>query len=318
MRSAKAFICALVAMLMSTALWAQTTREQYIQQYKQMAIDAQEQFGIPASIKMAQALLESANGNSRLATMANNHFGIKCKSYWQGETISHDDDAKGECFRKYSSVEDSYNDHSIFLSDGERYRFLFSLPVDDYSAWAHGLKQAGYATNPQYAYLLIDIIEEFKLYDLANAEVEQVEPPLGVVEQAPVVVATPGFNVNDYAVYKKQRGDHTVYINNKTRFVVMFEGETLESLAQNVKIPTKLLRSYNDLQDGQTIEPNQMVYVKFKKNKSRNGASFHVVRAGETLYSISQLYGIRYEKLKDINKKTEDMELPAGMRLRLK
>ena len=140
------------------------SREEYIRRYKGLAVEEMDIYGIPASIKMAQALLESDNGNGRLAREANNHFGIKCKSTWTGATISHDDDAAGECFRKYASVEDSYRDHSEFLDRSERYQDLFKLDPLDYKGWAYGLKQAGYATNPQYAELLIKIIEDNRLY----------------------------------------------------------------------------------------------------------------------------------------------------------
>lgn len=313
------FICSLVAMLMAANSYAQISREQYIEQYKQLALDSQREFGIPASIKMAQALLESSNGNSRLAVQANNHFGIKCKSYWRGETITHDDDAVGECFRKYPSAEESFADHSKFLSEGERYSFLFSIPTDDYESWAHGLKQAGYATNPQYAYLLIDIIEKNNLQNLAQApkpqKVEIVEQPVVETTTSP---AKSKFNINDYAIYKKQKGSHTVYINNNSLFVVMFEGETLESLAENIGIKVSKLRRYNDLKSYETIEAGEMVYIKAKKNSARNGTQYHAIKKGESLHSVSQLYAIKLSKLCDINKKNTDMELPEGMRLRLK
>lgn len=312
----------MAALFITTASMAQITREQYIEQYKQLAIESQEQFGIPASIKMAQALLESANGNSRLATQANNHFGIKCKSYWQGETISHDDDAPGECFRKYDSAKDSYDDHSTFLREGSRYAFLFNFPVDDYKSWAHGLKQAGYATNPQYAYRLIEIIEDNNLHLLADARaaepIEDVDPEMMVELEQAVIRPELKYNLDDYAVYKKQKGSHTVYVNNNTRFVVMFEGETLESLANNIKVPISRLRSYNELESGQTIEPGMMVYIKAKKNKAHNGAQYHIVQKDETLYSISQLHGIKASKLLEINKKSADMALPESTRLRLR
>ena len=152
------------------------TREEYIQKYKSLAVEEMEVYGIPASITMAQALLESDNGNGRLAREGNNHFGIKCKSTWTGATISHDDDAKGECFRKYPSVEASFNDHSEFLDKSARYQDLFKLDPMDYKGWAYGLKQAGYATNPAYAELLIKIIEDNQLYHLDRGE--EIAPPI--------------------------------------------------------------------------------------------------------------------------------------------
>ena len=140
------------------------SREEYISMYSHIAVNNMKQFGVPASITLAQAMLESDNGNSTLAVKANNHFGIKCHKDWTGATIYHDDDRKGECFRKYKNPEQSFNDHSLFLRGGKRYAFLFDLTPTDYKAWAHGLKKAGYATNPKYAELLIKIIEDNELY----------------------------------------------------------------------------------------------------------------------------------------------------------
>lgn len=142
----------------------QMTSEQYIAKYKSLAIESMIKYNIPASIKLAQGLVETASGNSRLAKEANNHFGIKCKSYWKGETISHDDDAKGECFRKYNSASDSYIDHSEFLTNSERYNVLFTYDPTDYKSWAKGLSACGYATNPKYPLILIKAIEDYELY----------------------------------------------------------------------------------------------------------------------------------------------------------
>jgi hypothetical protein len=149
--------------LIVVMLSAQTKTEQYIEQYRQIAVDEMNQYNIPASITLAQGILESGNGESRLATEGNNHFGIKCHSNWSGKTIIEDDDEKGECFRKYSKVADSFRDHSLFLTERGRYSFLFEYNKTDYKKWAKGLKKAGYATNPKYPSLLIDLIEEYDL-----------------------------------------------------------------------------------------------------------------------------------------------------------
>lgn len=145
------------------------TRQEYIEKYKELAVKQMRKHKIPASITLAQACLESSNGNSELARKANNHFGIKCHNGWEGKGYKHDDDRKGECFRKYNSAEDSFTDHSIFLKSGSRYNSLFDLKITDYKAWAHGLKAAGYATNPKYAQMLINIIEEYRLYELDSS-----------------------------------------------------------------------------------------------------------------------------------------------------
>lgn len=192
------------------------TREEYIQKYKSLAVEEMEVYGIPASITMAQALLESDNGNGRLAREGNNHFGIKCKSTWTGATISHDDDAKGECFRKYPSVEASFNDHSEFLDKSARYQDLFKLDPMDYKGWAYGLKQAGYATNPAYAELLIKIIEDNQLYHLDRGE--EIAPPImgtPVTEEPQQLVADTEqkpkevVDVDNYSVAVTGQGDST-------------------------------------------------------------------------------------------------------------
>ena len=135
----------------------------YIETYKEIAINKMVEYRIPASITLAQGIFESACGTSRLATEANNHFGIKCHKEWEGDTIKHNDDELQECFRKYLKPEESYNDHSLFLISRPRYAKLFTLDVMDYPGWARGLKTAGYATNPQYADKLISLIERFDL-----------------------------------------------------------------------------------------------------------------------------------------------------------
>lgn len=157
----------IIFFFLSATIYSQKlTRAQYVETYKNVALKQMRLYNIPASIIMAQACLESGNGNSTLARKANNHFGIKCHSSWKGKTYRHDDDKRRECFRKYNNPIESFEDHSIFLSTGKRYSSLFDLKITDYKAWAHGLKAAGYATNPKYAQLLIDIIETYKLYEL--------------------------------------------------------------------------------------------------------------------------------------------------------
>lgn len=159
-----AFAATLLLLFVNPAIAQEITREQYINTYKDIAIRQMKLYGIPASIILAQGCLESGNGNSRLAVKGNNHFGIKCHNTWKGRRIYHNDDEKGECFRRYTQAEDSFKDHSEFLRNGKRYQSLFDLSKTDYKAWAHGLKAAGYATNPKYAQLLIDIIERDQLY----------------------------------------------------------------------------------------------------------------------------------------------------------
>ena len=150
-------------LLLSFTSFSQTLTNDYINDYKDLAVEEMKLYNIPASIILSQGILESSNGESMLATKANNHFGIKCHSSWQGDRVFHDDDEKGECFRKYNNVEDSYRDHSLFLANSSRYSFLFDIPIQNYKSWAKGLKKAGYATNPKYSKLLINIIKRYNL-----------------------------------------------------------------------------------------------------------------------------------------------------------
>jgi hypothetical protein len=274
---------------------------------------------------MAQALLESDAGNSRLARQGNNHFGIKCKKNWTGETIHHDDDAPQECFRKYESAEQSFHDHSEFLNNSARYESLFDLDIYDYKGWAHGLKAAGYATNPKYPELLIKIIEDNKLYLLDKGEkvVAQVTEESPKVEQAPV--ATPQeevkankVDVDNYVLALFSRGGYDIYLNNGCEFVIAAEGDNINSLSESLDISIKRLRKMNDMGMEQDFEEGDMVYISPKANRSDNGRLLHTVREGETLHSISQIYGIRMANLAKMNHLTSDGQIFAGQQLKLR
>lgn len=329
-------------MLLSVALFSQSRDQRYrsyISKYKQLSIDCMRDYGIPASIKLAQALIESDAGESRLATKANNHFGIKCKSDWRGETISHDDDSAGECFRKYSSAYDSYIDHSEFLSNSSRYDFLFDYPTDDYQAWAKGLKSAGYATNPAYADMLIKIVEEYELYNLdkggdVGSNEPEAEPELTVVTVAPVqqaVVATTSksslIERNIYDGAKALPGDFavlrtspiTTYRNNNVAFVIAEDGDTFDSLASKTGKSKKALMTYNQMtSDPEEITKGTIIYVAAKKSKAANGHLSHSVARGETLHYVSQLYGMKIEKLAELNNFDSSYTIKQGQRLRLR
>ena len=306
-----------------------TTKEQYIEQYKQLAIDDMEKYGIPASIKMAQALLESDAGNSRLARQGNNHFGIKCKKDWTGETIHHDDDAPQECFRKYPSAQESFHDHSEFLDRSPRYQGLFELDPLDYKAWAHGLKAAGYATNPKYPELLIKLIEDYKLYLLDKGEVATEAAPAPTPEPVQTIVEEPistpelanaaaQVDVDNYVLALHNRGGYDIYLNNGCEFVIAAEGDDINSLSQSLDISIKRLRKMNDLTlDGDFIG-GEPVYINPKAKRSENGHLLHTVREGETLHSISQTYGIRLKKLATMNHLTGDGRIFAGQQLKLR
>ena len=323
--SKKAISLAGILLIVVQSLPAQVrqTREEYIDRYKSIAVAHMERYGIPASITMAQALLESDNGNGRLAREGNNHFGIKCKSTWTGATISHDDDAKGECFRKYPSVEESYRDHSEFLDKSARYQDLFKLDPTDYKGWAHGLQKAGYATNPQYAQQLIKIIEDYQLFLLDEGQDVRIAENAAPVEEPvaePIPSASPAdmVDVDNYSVSIQGRnGGHTVYRNNGSLFIVVRDGDKLESVASEFRVSPKKLIKYNDLDIHSNVKTGDMIYIRPKAKRSSNGKMIHVARDGETLHSISQTYGIRLKNLCNMNRRTPDSEVKAGQQIRL-
>ena len=276
------------------------TRKTFIKRYKNIAIQEMDRTGIPASIKLAQGILESGCGNSKLALKGNNHFGIKCHD-WKGPHIKIDDDRPNECFRKYRNPEQSWVDHSNFLTSRERYAFLFKLPKTDYKGWAKGLKKAGYATAPDYANKLIRIIEEEKLYlyDRPGRRFRPIPNELNYTLEG-------GINY-------QQR---VVYINNRP-CITTKPGDTFESIAQYYDIPLKKLLRYND--KGETsIRTNMHVFLKKKRNKAPKGYNFHTVKPGENMYTISQIYGIKLKKLLQYNYMNINDRLQVGEKIALR
>lgn len=313
------------------------TRAEYIAKYKKYAIDDMETYGIPASIKMAQALLESDDGNSPLARKANNHFGIKCKKDWTGDTMSWDDDAPQECFRKYPTAEASFRDHSEFLDKSPRYQSLFNLDPTDYRDWAYGLKAAGYATSPTYAEQLIKIIEDNKLYLLdgskapENEVIQDGDTPVTPEETSSTkqtkaarserpsqVIESANVDVDNYVLALYSKGGYSIFLNNGCEFVVANEGDSIASVGKALSIPASRLRHMNDLLKGQDITGGDVVYIKSKNRRSINGRLLHTVREGETLHSISQQYGIRQSSLAALNHTTADSKVFAGQQLKLR
>ena len=285
------FIVALIT-IFPFAVSAQryAARTEYIEKYKDVAIREMHEYGIPASITLAQACLESGDGKSRLAKEGNNHFGIKCHNDWNGKIMHHDDDAKGECFRVYAYAEESFKDHSIFLRYRQRYAFLFDLDTKDYKGWAHGLKKAGYATNPQYAPILIKIIEDYELYrydskvprtGAATAPRQTIETKTGVVD------------IDNFVV----KFGREVYTNNGVSFIVAKSHDTYSRIADEFGLTRQKLMAYNDFDDNATIKEGDVVFVQRKKNKASKRYPVHIVEAGETMHSISQQYGIKLSAL---------------------
>ncbi len=252
--------------------------------------------GIPASITLAQGCLESGDGNGRLATKANNHFGIKCHD-WNGPSIRQDDDAKNECFRKYKSAEASYKDHSDFLTTKSRYAELFELKPDDYKGWAKGLKKTGYATSPTYATALIKIIEDYQLYTydqevLSGTKVsgrhQKLEPQTMTV------------------------GRRQVLFNNRVKYVIADSNDTYSKISDELELFGWQLPRYNEAGSGTKLKKGDFVYLQPKRNQFLSGSKTHLVKEGETLHSISQMYAIKESKLRERNKIPEGSEPNAG------
>ena len=273
--------------------------------------------GVPASIILAQGMLESDYGRSRLAVQANNHFGIKCHNGWTGATITHDDDRRNECFRRYRSVEESFNDHSNFLATTPRYRDLFKLKIDDYKGWARGLRQAGYATNPNYANLLIRIIEENELwrYDQGYRGSARAATVGNNSNRAVATTNTATRNVNEFAVPDRVS---RVRENNRIRYIVVNERDTRESIERDFNLLRWELLRYNDLDNDFKLQPGQIIYLQPKRNKAEAGKNTHNVTNGDSMYSISQQYGIKLKKLYEMNRMRERDEPRVGDRVRLR
>jgi LysM repeat protein len=294
----------LMVVFFGFSAFSQSARHDYIRKYQLLAIEEMNRSGIPASITMAQACLESADGNSELARKSNNHFGIKCKSNWKGKKVYHDDDAKGECFRKYPSVEDSYIDHTNFLMDNPRYSFLFQLDPTDYVAWAKGLKRAGYATAQHYDKRLIEIIENFKLHRL-DYKIPMDE--LAVYEQQRITndKMSKSLTINPYKTRE-------VLLINGLKAVTAQSGDTYQTIAQEMGIKDWELYRFNDQPNGYVPQPSEVIYIQHKKRKAPKNHSTHTVREGETIHFISQLNGVRLKPLcKRNNIKPGQQPLPG-------
>lgn len=256
------------------------TREQYIETYKDDAIKEMIKSGVPASITLAQGILESGDGNSPLAVYAKNHFGVKCHSGWKGESMRLDDDAKDECFRKYETVYESYRDHSDFLVTRSRYDFLFKLKITDYKGWAKGLKKAGYATNPKYADLLIMLIEKNNLNQYDNyAKV----PPRKLSKK------------RSSKVLASSKSSNQIKLHNNIRYIKVKKEDTFYKIAQDHEMNLWQIFKYNDLNKSDVLKEGDIIYLQPKRNKSRE--EYHIVQKGESMRDISQLYGVKIKAL---------------------
>ena len=274
--------------------------QMYIDQYKDLAIEQMLRYNIPASITLAQGLFESAAGRSDLTKSGNNHFGIKCHG-WSGRRTYHDDDEAGECFRAYENAKQSYEDHSKFLSSQSRYARLFSLSRTDYKGWAKGLKQCGYATNPQYASKLIQIIELYKLDKLDKATSYDRFMAHHAAEDKP----GPDGNF------------HIIKAYNKNYYVIAQNGDTFKSLSKELGISARKLAKYNERYYKDKLAKGDVVYLKKKRTKATKEYKnrLHIVKANESLYSIAQKYGIRLKSLYKKNGLTPDYQIEVGDKL---
>jgi LysM repeat protein len=264
------------------------TRADYIGMYSDLAIQEMLRSGIPASITLAQGMLESDNGNSTLARRANNHFGIKCHG-WKGKKITHDDDERNECFRKYKTVHESFADHTDFLMGSPRYSFLFELDPTDYKSWAKGLKKAGYATSPSYADLLIRIIEENDLHRFDTGE----GWPQRFTEGGKALA-----NIDNFEI---EVGKRRILVRNRIEYIIVKEGDTYQSLNREFDLMPFELAKYNEIPRDSKLEAGKVLYLQPKRNKASVEYKFHTVEDGETMYQISQMYGIKLHKLLKLN-----------------
>jgi len=318
---------ALLIILSGIAAGAQPTADiiDYINNYKKLAMDEMVRTGIPASITLAQGIHETYAGKSELVLKSNNHFGIKCKAYWTGKKVYHDDDARGECFRKYDDPAVSYRDHSDFLRAGERYAFLFKLDPEDYKGWAMGLKKAGYATNPKYGPIIIKLIEDYNLQQYTEIAMGKIPP------EAEVLAVNPAPQTEipaDISAFVKQQdpmleiapppavnypsGEFSI---NNTKVIYAKQGTSLLAIAQQYEIPLSKLLEYNDMEDDEVLTKNQLIYL---QRKRRTGNSeVHIVANGETLHDISQAEAIRLENLLEYNKLHKSVQPAVGDKLYL-
>ncbi len=313
----------------------------YIGKYKDIAMEEMVKYKIPASITLAQGILESGNGQSKLARQGNNHFGIKCHSDWKGKTMRQDDDAPNECFRVYKNAEESYRDHSKFLKNSQRYASLFDLQITDYKGWAKGLKKAGYATLPTYANVLINTIETYNLqqYDQMvvkgkfkhkkkNQEVKPVEQKVDTVKPKPAKKPKKIFGKNnmmaavpvlaDCPVVEMTPNHHFVRENFGAKFIFTKEGDNLENLAKELKMSKNQLIKYNNLKNKTSFAEGEVLYITHKRWKAASGYNVHVIQSGETLSQVSRIYAVKLERLFKMNGLDENSVLSVGQEIRLR
>src|SRR6185503_21243892 len=295
----------------------------YIATYQSIAISEMQRTGVPAAIKLAQGIHETTAGTSELVKKSNNHFGIKCKSDWTGEKVSHTDDAPHECFRKYDDPLQSYRDHSDFLKSSSRYTSLFKLDPLDYEAWAYGLKKAGYATNPKYPQIIIKLIETYQLQDYTLIALGKMPPKeeqlaKNVIEENKNDVVSAAVDVvpGEISVEQTPHYPSGEFKIHDTRVVFARSGTSLLSIARQYDIPLSRMLDFNEMNESETLLKDELIYLQRKRKTGNN--EFHLVRKGESLHDIAQEEAIRMESLLEYNHLQSYMQPAAGEQLYLK
>jgi len=298
---------------------SKNTIQAYIKKFRDIAIEEMQRTGVPASITLAQGIHETGAGTSDLVTRSNNHFGIKCKTEWIGEKVYHDDDARGECFRKYDDPFTSYRDHSDFLKNRAHYASLFKLDPTDYEAWAHGLKKAGYATNPKYPQILIKLIRDYNLQEYTLIALGRKQLDANEPQWVKNTTESSNMAMGANAVMKsepKKVYPEGVFKINDTKVVFIQKGTSYLALAEEHNVPLARLLDFNDMKDGDVAPEDGLLFL---QRKRKTGATdFHVVVQGETLYDIAQAEGIRMESLLEFNFLTPNVQPQVGEKLYLK
>ena len=301
-----ALCCFFTFLFASTAVFGQIrvkTYEDYIDRHNGIAVKHMIEYNIPASITLAQGLLESGAGMSDLAKKSNNHFGIKCHRNWTGKRVYAADDTPNDCFRQYDKVEDSYKDHSVFLSTGSRYRELFDLPITDYKSWARGLQKTGYATDRAYANKLIKLIEDYELYLFDNKNYRKGRSTQSTQKTAQNVSVT---------------WKHQPYKTHGLVYVIAVQGDSFASIAQEFGFKEKKLLKYNEVPEGFPLSAGDIVYFEKKKARADEPYERHTVQIGESMHSIAQKYGMKLRNLYRLNKKNYEYIPEEGDMLKLR
>ena len=310
----KKLIYVVTATILSSNLFAQRiSPDEYINTYREIAIAEMKRSGIPASVTLAQGILETECGNSDLVKKSNNHFGIKCKSTWTGESVKHTDDAPNECFRKYNNPADSYKDHSDYLKTSPRYATLFELDPSDYKGWAYGLKKAGYATNPKYPQIVISNIEKYNLQQYDNLTVQDFD---NIAINKIITAQKP---VEQNIVVDITAIENSIKLKNKInglKALMAPKGASLLVIASKANIDLGKLLEYNDLSTDGLLNDEQVIYLE-KKLKQGN-RDFYIALQKETLYDISQNNAVQLKNLLQFNNMNENQTVQKGTKIKLR